>query len=100
MLVNVVFFAYPETSFLNIVSICIFKGCQVKVSVRVSLNKMGGNDIDPRRESLPVFIRKCQDENTIAMYGLSKCLTIIFPQFCFQQSKILFCNIINSLLIL
>ena len=61
---------------------------------------MGRTNIDARRESLAVSIRKCQDENTIPMYGLSKWFTIILPQFCFQHSKILFCNITNFLLIL
>ena len=39
---------------------------------RESLEQMERTNIDPRRESLAVSIRKCQDENTIAMYGLSK----------------------------
>ena len=90
MLVNVVFFADPGTSFLNIVIIYFIKGRQVKERIEYtsqSLNKMGRSNIDPRRESLAVSIRKFQDENTIAMYGLSKWFTIIFPQFCFQYSK-------------
>ena len=101
MLVDVVFFAYPETSFLNIVILYFSKGVKWKSEyTSQSLNKMGRTKIDPRRELLAVSIRKCQDENTIAMYGLSKWFTIIFPQFCFQHSKILFCNITNFLLIL
>ena len=73
MLVNIVFFAYPGTSFLTIVIIYFIKGCQVKEEyTSQSLNKMGRTNIDPRRESLAVSIRKCPDENTIAMYGLSK----------------------------
>ena len=71
MLVNVVFFAYPGKSFLNIVITYFIKGRQVKERVN-SLNKTGRTNIDPRRESLAVSIRNCQDENTIAMYGLSK----------------------------
>ena len=32
MFVNIVFFAYPVNSFLNIVTVYFFKGCQVKVN--------------------------------------------------------------------
>ena len=42
MLVNVVFFAYPETSFLSIVIIYFIKGRQVKEKIRQSIIKQDG----------------------------------------------------------
>ena len=55
--------------------------------------------MEPRNRSLPVFTWRCQDANTIAMYGLSKSFTITFP-LVFDILKYLFCNITNFLLIL
>ena len=74
MLFNVVFFAYPGTSFFKHCNyLCYQRTSSERANTPVnSLNKTGRTNIDPRRESLAVFIRKCQDENTIAMYGLSK----------------------------
>ena len=44
MLVNVVFFAYPETSFLNIVFVYFIKGHQVKERIRESIIKQDGKN--------------------------------------------------------
>ena len=52
-------------------------------------------DIDLKSESLAVPIGRCQDANTITMYGLSKSLTIKFL-FGFQYFEI-FCSINFSL---
>ena len=59
--------------------------------------KLNGNG--PRNKSLPVFTWICQDANTIAMYGLSKSLTIKFL-LVFNILKYSFPNITNFLLIL
>ena len=55
--------------------------------------------MEPRNESRRVFNRRCQDANTIAMYGLSKSFTIKFL-LVFNIRKYSFCNITNSVLIL
>ena len=57
------------------------------------------HELDPRNESLPVLIRRCQETNTVAMYGMSDSFTIKFL-FSFHYLEILFCNITNFLLIL
>ena len=44
MLVNVVFFAYPGTSFLNIVMIFLSKGRQVKERVHQSIIEQDGKN--------------------------------------------------------
>ena len=51
---------------------------------------MRRTNIDPRRESLPMSIRKRQDENTIAMYGLSSDLQSNFRSFIFNIPKYCF----------
>ena len=51
-----------------------------------------------RTRSLPVFAWRCQDANTITMYGLSKSFTIKFL-LVFNILKYSFCNITNFLLI-
>ena len=43
--------------------------------------------MEPRNRSLPVFTWRCQDANTIAMYGLSKSFIIKFSV-SFQYSEI------------
>ena len=48
----------------------------------------------PRNRSLPVFTWRCQDANTIVMYGLSKLFTIKFL-LVFNILKYSFCNIMN-----
>ena len=45
--------------------------------------------ISTYRRNYPVFTKRWQDENTTAMYGLTKLFTIKFP-FGFQYSEILF----------
>ena len=55
--------------------------------------------MEPRNRSLPVFTWRCQDANTIAMYGWSKSFTIKFL-LVFNILKYSFCNITNFLLIL
>ena len=44
MLVNVVFFAYPGTSFLNIVIIYFIKGRQVKERIHQSIIEQDGKN--------------------------------------------------------
>ena len=73
---------------------------RMKVKKNGSTNfrkKLNGNG--PRNKSLPVFTWICQDANTIAMYGLSKSLTIKFL-LVFNILKYSFPNITNFLLIL
>ena len=44
MLVNVVFFAYPRTRFLNIVMIYFIKGLQVKERIHQSIVEQDGKN--------------------------------------------------------
>ena len=94
-------------SLLNTYAIIIYllKGFQVKkFSTRIKDRTKW-----ERSELLIMFITKCQDANSIAMYGLSKSFTIKYPfrkpyseilNFSFQYSESVFCNIKNFLFIL
>ena len=69
-------------------------------SINQRQNKIENDMVmEPRNRSLPVFTWRCQDANTIAMYGLSKSFTIKFLLI-FNILKYSFSNITNFLLIL
>ena len=73
MLVNVVFFPYPGTSFFKHYNYLFFqRTSSERANTPVnSLNKMGRTNIDPRRESLAVSIRKCLSGNLELMIPAS-----------------------------
>ena len=66
-------------------------------SINQRQNKIENDMVmEPRNRSLPVFTWRCQDVNTIAMYGLSNIKFLLV----FNILKYSFCNITNFLLIL
>ena len=73
---------------------------RMKVKENGSANQRQNKiEMEPRNRSLLVFTWRCQDANTIAMYGLSKSFTIKFL-LVFNILKYSICNITNFLLIL
>ena len=97
MFINVVFFAYLVNRFLITVVVYFLKDAKWKVNTQTNERTRLKLDLDLRSKSPAVSIRRCQDANTITMYGLSKSFAIKFS-FSFQYFEIFYNN--NFILIL
>ena len=90
---------YLVNSFPNVLAF-FSKNVKEKVNTPSKVRKRWERiDMDLRSKSLVVSIRRCQDANTIMMYGLSKSLIIKFP-FSLHYSEMLSCNVMNFIVIL